>query len=97
METKDLIYELRTKRGLSQEELAEKVFVTRQAVKTRPFHGCNMGSIPVRVTNEKRGHRIKGVLFFRWCVVPHSAQDKNALRFYPMGSHTPRRARRARS
>ena len=32
METKDLIYELRTKRGLSQEELAEKVFVTRQAV-----------------------------------------------------------------
>ena len=35
-----------------------------QAVKTRPFHGCNMGSIPVRVTNEKRGHRIKGVLFF---------------------------------
>ena len=32
METKDLIYELRTKKGLSQEELAEKVFVTRQAV-----------------------------------------------------------------
>ena len=32
METKDVIYELRTKRGLSQEELAEKVFVTRQAV-----------------------------------------------------------------
>ena len=32
METKDIIYELRTKRGLSQEGLAEKVFVTRQAV-----------------------------------------------------------------
>ena len=32
METKDVIFELRTKRGLSQEELAEKVFVTRQAV-----------------------------------------------------------------
>ena len=32
METKDIIYELRTKNGLSQEELAEKVFVTRQAV-----------------------------------------------------------------
>ena len=32
MKTKDVIYELRTKRGLSQEELAEKVFVTRQAV-----------------------------------------------------------------
>ena len=32
METKDIILELRTKNGLSQEELAEKVFVTRQAV-----------------------------------------------------------------
>lgn len=30
METKDVIYELRTGKGLSQEELAEKVFVTRQ-------------------------------------------------------------------
>ncbi len=32
METKDVILELRTKKGMSQEELAEKVFVTRQAV-----------------------------------------------------------------
>ena len=32
METKDIIFSLRTKRGLSQDELAEKVFVTRQAV-----------------------------------------------------------------
>ena len=32
METKDIIVELRTKKGLSQEALAEKVFVTRQAV-----------------------------------------------------------------
>ena len=32
METKDIILELRTKNGLSQDELAEKVFVTRQAV-----------------------------------------------------------------
>ena len=32
MTTKDIILELRTKNGLSQEELAEKVFVTRQAV-----------------------------------------------------------------
>ncbi len=30
--TKDVIYELRTKNGFSQDELAEKVFVTRQAV-----------------------------------------------------------------
>ena len=32
METKDIILELRTRKGLSQDELAEKVFVTRQAV-----------------------------------------------------------------
>ena len=32
METKYVIHELRTKNGLSQDELAEKVFVTRQAV-----------------------------------------------------------------
>lgn len=32
METKNIILDLRTKKGLSQEELAEKVFVTRQAV-----------------------------------------------------------------
>lgn len=32
MKTKDVILELRTKNGMSQDELAEKVFVTRQAV-----------------------------------------------------------------
>ena len=32
METKDVILELRTKAGMTQDELAEKVFVTRQAV-----------------------------------------------------------------
>ena len=32
METKEILYGLRTKSGLSQDELAEKVFVTRQAV-----------------------------------------------------------------
>lgn len=32
METKDIIAQLRTKSGMSQAELAEKVFVTRQAV-----------------------------------------------------------------
>ena len=29
------------------------VWPVGQAVKTRPFHGCNMGSIPVRVTRQK--------------------------------------------
>ncbi|MBE7059627.1 MAG: helix-turn-helix domain-containing protein [Ruminococcaceae bacterium] len=32
MNTKDILYELRTKNGLTQDELAEKVFVTRQAI-----------------------------------------------------------------
>ena len=32
METKNVILELRTKKGLSQDELAKKVMVTRQAV-----------------------------------------------------------------
>lgn len=32
MDTKDVILELRTKRGLSQDELAEKIYVTRQAI-----------------------------------------------------------------
>lgn len=32
METKDVILELRTKNGLSQDELAEKLFVTRYAL-----------------------------------------------------------------
>jgi len=32
METKDIILQLRTKMGLSQDALAEKIYVTRQAV-----------------------------------------------------------------
>ena len=32
METKDVIFRLRTEKGLSQDELAERVYVTRQAV-----------------------------------------------------------------
>lgn len=32
MDTKDILYHLRTERDLSQDELAAKIFVTRQAV-----------------------------------------------------------------
>ena len=32
MNTKDILLQLRTTKGLSQEQLAEQVFVTRQAV-----------------------------------------------------------------
>ena len=42
MNTKDIIFELRTKNGMSQDELAEKVFVTRQAVRTRKRSSCSL-------------------------------------------------------
>ncbi len=32
MDTKDILLELRTQRGMSQDQLAEKIYVTRQAV-----------------------------------------------------------------
>lgn len=32
VKTKDILYELRTRNGLSQEALADKLYVTRQAV-----------------------------------------------------------------
>ena len=35
-----------------------------QAVKTPPFHGGNMGSIPVRVTMKKRAPAFAGARFF---------------------------------
>ena len=34
METKEVLFELRTKRGLSQEELAARLGISRQAVRT---------------------------------------------------------------
>lgn len=41
MDTKQVILELRTQKGMSQDELAEKVFVSRQAVS----HWENGGSL----------------------------------------------------
>ncbi len=35
MNTKDILFALRTEKGMSQDELAGKVFVTRQAVSRR--------------------------------------------------------------
>ena len=41
-----------------------------QAVKTRPFHGCNMGSIPVRVTSKTKALHLE--CFFRFVVIPYA-------------------------
>ena len=43
METKDIIYELRTKKGLSQEELAEKIFVAESDSKGGTYSGVQDG------------------------------------------------------
>ena len=51
--------------GISGESPFSKIRPVGQVVKTRPFHGCNMGSSPVRVTTSairKRDCRINGGL-----------------------------------
>ena len=47
-----------------------------QAVKTRPFHGCNSGSIPLRVTN-KNLNRIISVQVFIFVPYPHRTHSKH--------------------
>ena len=48
-----------------------------QAVKTRPFHGCNMGSIPVRVTKTKK--HLQSRCFFVLIPYPMRAHAKQRL------------------
>ena len=48
-----------------------------QAVKTRPFHGCNMGSIPVRVTKKLLIEK-SGAFFFLFFL--HNKTPPSALR-----------------
>ena len=56
-----------------------------QAVKTRPFHGCNMGSIPVRVTKKEQGTQRAPCSYLL------------SLRFEnPSKEYRPRKARRRR-
>ena len=48
MEIKNVILKLRTERGMSQDELADKVMVTRQAV-SRWENGDTLPSFPIFV------------------------------------------------
>ena len=48
-----------------------------QAVKTRPFHGCNMGSIPVRVTMKKDRHPDWTPVFFHSSTPSGSTHPEN--------------------
>ena len=63
MKTKEVILELRTKYGLSQEELAEKVYVTRQAV-SRWETGVSH-SLGYHTTNP-RLHYFQNIKFWRY-------------------------------
>ena len=65
MDTKQVILELRTQRGMSQDELAEKVFVSRQAV-SRWEHGETVNEAKTYLGNqlecEYGGDRCFGVV-----------------------------------
>ena len=66
-----------------------------QAVKTLASHAENMGSIPVRVTNEKKQTLRSGCLFLFVCA-PHKLEPTLKIcDFQDMGSHTKRSHRRA--
>ena len=63
------------------------VWPVGQAVKTRPFHGCNMGSIPVRVTKQK--HLLQMWQVFFYCIAYKDANHVGD----PYGNRTARAAR----
>ena len=61
---------------------------------------CSLGNIPLpryapESINSNEMFILAGVLLL-WCPVPQSARNKNALRFYSMGSHLPLEDRQAR-
>ena len=64
METKNIILKLRTERGMSQDELADKIMVTRQAV-SRWEHGDTIGSL-----NERRFRYLITRHFVRLSLMP---------------------------
>ena len=52
MDTKDILLQLRTERGLSQEELAARVFVTRQAVSRWETGETTPGTATLKLLSE---------------------------------------------
>ena len=70
MDTKEILLELRTKRGLSQEQLAEQVHVTRQAVsrwETRQLicQCCGMPMEDANISREPNGAFNEE--YCKWC------------------------------
>ena len=69
MDTKQVILELRTQKGMSQDELAEKVFVSRQAVVEikndliRTMGECR--DVTDQYQTERRAYLRLGQLFMR--------------------------------
>ena len=69
-------YNNRAERRIFSPSLARPV---GQEVKTRPFHGCNMGSIPARVTTKKKA-LAKASAFFVVCgLFPYAARYRFAV------------------
>ena len=81
METKDIILELRNRAGLSQDELAEKVYVTRQAV-SRWENGETIPNIEtLKLLSKLFDVSINTLLGsprkFKWCYVDGEYTYKN--------------------
>ena len=61
METRQVILQLRTSKGLSQEELAAKVYVTRQAVSRWETGERNPGLTDLVIWAHALGRRLDAV------------------------------------
>lgn len=83
METKDIIYDLRTKNGLSQDELAKKVFVTRQAVSRWETGETMPNTQTLKLLSKLFGVSINTLLgepfeseeYCHWCYTPDTIDD----------------------
>ena len=93
METKDIILELRNRAGMSQEELAEKVYVTRQAVHTPAAVRKTKAAIKQAFKNSMEGRgtslvEIVSTCSAGWKMTPVQSNQwlaENMLPYYPLG------------